>query len=240
MANEVLFMKRREFKYVLDEKQTKYFEEALAKHMQVDNYGLTTICSLYYDTPDYYLIRLSIEKPAFKEKLRIRSYNLAKDEDSMVFLEIKRKADKIVYKRRAVIPLKVATDFMDGKDEVFADPQTYKEIKYFRDYYKNLKPACLILYDRVAYFDPSSDLRITVDHKPRYRLDKLDLTSSTEGKLILPTSGHSVVEVKTEMALPLWLLDIFNKGNIVRGSFSKYGEAYKQDIIKHSMKKEGK
>ena len=99
-------MKRYELKYLLSPEQTAYFRERLKGHMQADDYGKTSIASLYYDTPTFQLIRTSVEKPLFKEKIRLRSYGLA-TESSPVFLELKRKAYGIVYKRRVetTIPL---------------------------------------------------------------------------------------------------------------------------------------
>ena len=88
-------MKRHEVKYLLNGEQTRRFREKLQGHMQIDQYGKTSIASLYYDTPTYQLIRSSLEKPAFKEKLRLRSYGLATQE-SPVFLEMKRKANGVV------------------------------------------------------------------------------------------------------------------------------------------------
>ena len=103
-------MKRYEMKYLLNSEQTRRFREKLQGHMQIDQYGKTSIASLYYDTPNYQLIRSSLEKPVFKEKIRLRSYGLA-TEDSPVFLEMKRKANGVVYKRRiqTTIPPKKAT-----------------------------------------------------------------------------------------------------------------------------------
>jgi len=89
----IIVMKRYEMKYILSPEQTAYIKQKLEGHMQLDKYGLTSIASLYYDTPDYRLIRTSIEKPPFKEKIRLRSYGLA-TEQSPVFLELKRKTQK--------------------------------------------------------------------------------------------------------------------------------------------------
>ena len=77
VENPILAMKRFEFKYIIDRDQERYFRKALEGHMQVDRFGLTSIASLYYDTPEYRLITTSIEKPLFKEKMRLRSYGPA-------------------------------------------------------------------------------------------------------------------------------------------------------------------
>ena len=223
-------MKRYELKYLMDADQTEYLTEKLRGHMEPDEYGLCSIASLYYDTPDSRLIRASIEKPAFKEKIRLRSYGLA-TEQSPVYLELKRKADGIVYKRRVTTSIPEAQEFFEGKDGISSCGQINTEITYFRDFYKDLMPSCLIIYDRTAYFEPDGDLRLTIDRLPRYRYDELDLTSSMDGELLLPP-GHSILEIKVQQAVPLWLTQILSEGKIYKISFSKYGEAYKKDTAR--------
>ena len=226
MAEQVIaVMKRYELKYILSPQQRAYLEKALEGHMKIDKYGITSIASLYYDTPDYRLIRLSIQKPPFKEKIRLRSYGLA-TEESPVFLELKRKYDRIVYKRRVQSTIPVVNRFFLREGDIPANGQIAREIQYFRDYYGTLVPACLIVYDRAAYFEPDGDLRLTIDGNPRYRVDNLNLTSSMEGTSLLP-EGYSILEIKVQLAMPLWLTHILDEGKIYRGSFSKYGEAYK-------------
>ncbi len=229
-ANPIVVMKRYELKYLLTPKQTQYFKNCMEGHMVVDKFGLTSIASLYYDTPNYRLIRTSIEKPPFKEKIRLRSYGIATDE-SPVFLELKRKAYGIVYKRRVQSTIPLVKKFFDGEGDICAGGQINREITNFRDYYQELAPACMIIYDRVAYFEPDGDLRLTIDHNPRYRTEHLDLKYSMEGILLLK-EGYTILEVKVQQAMPLWLSDILTKGKIYKASFSKYGEAYKQQLLK--------
>ncbi len=140
----ITVMKRVEMKYRLTRKQTDYLKVRLDGHMEVDEYGKTTIASLYYDTPTYRLIRTSTEKPLFKEKLRLRSYGPA-TEDSPVFLELKRKAEGVVYKRRLQTTIPEARRFMAGGD--LGGGQIGREIEAFRNHYGSLMPACVILYD---------------------------------------------------------------------------------------------
>ena len=237
VKNPIEVMKRTEIKYVLDPAQTKYIMEAIEGHMEPDQFGLSQIASLYYDTDDRRLIANSIQKPPFKEKIRVRSYGLA-TEGSPVFLEIKRKCKGEVYKRR------ISTD-VAGVDRFFAggsvqkessgkycETQITRELEYFRDYYGNLKPSCLIMVDRIAYFQPDGDLRITLDFDPRYRDHDLDLSTSMEGESLLP-KGWSVMEIKVQQAMPLWLCRILSEGRIYKTSFSKYGEAYKRMLAEH-------
>jgi len=228
VAEPIVTMKRYELKYILSAEQVEALRRGLEGHMEVDAYGLTSIASLYYDTPDYRLIRYSIEKPEFKEKIRLRSYGLAKP-DSTVFLELKRKAYGIVYKRRVPTTQSAVKRFFNYEGDICADGQIAREISYFRGFYKKLVPACLIIYDRTAYFEPGGDLRLTIDYNPRYRVERLDLSSGMDGVSLLP-EGAAILEVKVQQAIPLWLTSIFDGAKIYKGSFSKYGEAYKRQL----------
>ncbi len=223
-------MKRYELKYLMDRGQTAFLMRRLQGHMEPDRYGKTTIASLYYDTPDRRLIRASMDKPDFKEKMRLRSYGPA-TEDSPVFLELKRKASGIVYKRRVRSTLPEVQAFFRGENGRFADRQISRELDWFRDSYDSLEPACLILYDRIAYYEPDGDLRLTIDFNPRYRMEDLRLTGEMDGIPLLPEGG-SILEVKVQAAMPLWLSAILDEGQIYKSSFSKYGEAYTRERTK--------
>lgn len=222
-------MQRYELKYLLSAEQTDFLRKSLQGHMEADQYGKTSIASLYYDTPTFQLIRTSLEKPMFKEKIRLRSYGLATDE-SPVFLELKRKAFGIVYKRRVQTTIPLVNRFFSGEGDICAPGQINREITTFRDYYKSLVPACLIIYDRTAYFEPDGDLRLTIDERPRYRVDDLTLKKSMDGISLLG-DGWTILEIKVQQAVPLWLASVLSEGKITKGSFSKYGEAFRRQFI---------
>ncbi len=226
----ITVMKRYEMKYLLDAEQTAYFREHLKGHMEVDEFGKTSIASLYYDTPNYRLIRTSMEKPTFKEKIRLRSYGIA-NESSPVFLELKRKAYGIVYKRRVETTIPLVAKFFAEEGDICAGGQINREITAFRDYYETLVPSCLIIYDRTAYYEPGGDLRLTIDENPRYRVKDLTLTQSMDGTSLLK-AGWTILEIKVQQAMPLWLTEIISGGRITIGSFSKYGEAFRQQLVK--------
>lgn len=217
---------RYELKYVLSKNEYLKVKEELLNYMKVDKYGIATIQSIYFDTPDYKLIRTSIDKPAFKEKLRLRSYGLAK-EDSPCFLEIKRKACGLVYKRRIPIIENDGLDFISYKKEK-NDGQISKEIKYFRDNYKNLIPTMLIIYERESFYKDNSEVRVTFDFNPRYRTYDLNLHTSLDGTLLCD-NDEVFLEIKVLHNMPLWLSEIINKNKLKRASISKYGEAYKRE-----------
>ena len=233
VENPAFVMKRYELKYLVTREQETFFRKRLEGYMQVDRFGLTSIASLYYDTPEYRLICASLEKPLFKEKMRLRSYGLATD-SSPVFLELKRKAYGIVYKRRVQSTVPLVQKFFAREGDICAGGQINHEITYFRDYYGSLSPACLIIYDRTAFYQPGGDLRLTIDNNPRYRTEDLDLRVSMEGISLLP-EGYSVLEIKVQEAMPLWLTQILDEGHIYKGSFSKYGQAYQDQMKKISI-----
>ena len=217
---------RYELKYKLTKDEYTWIRNELLKYMKVDKYGLSTIQSIYYDTPSYLLVRNSIDKPKYKEKIRLRSYGLVK-EDTPCFLEIKRKADGLVYKRRIPIKEDIARDFMNYKGD-FEDSQISRELTYFRNYYKDLIPSILIIYERESFYKDNSEVRVTFDLNPRYRTTNLNLHTSLDGTPLLD-EDIVLMEIKVLHNMPLWLTDILTRGKFKKGSISKYGEAYKKE-----------
>ena len=214
--------KRYELKYALTYNQYLAVLPEIKKRLTSDKFGLITIQSLYYDTENYRLIRESIERPAFKEKLRLRCYNLNENDDD-IYVEMKRKYDGVVYKRRIACKEKEVEDVLNGKA---ATTQIGRELEYFSKYYGNLKPSMLIIYDREAYYDENSDLRVTFDRNVRYRKTDLNFHTSLCGENLLP-EDVVLMELKTGSALPLLICEVLNKEKIVKTSFSKYGAAYR-------------
>lgn len=167
---------RHEIKFLLDSRQRSALERAMAWRMEADEYGESTICSLYYDTPDHRLIRRSLEKPVYKGKLRLRSYGTAKP-DGRIFVELKKKYLGVVYKRRTAMTEREAVRYLAGRCPLPEDSQIGREIEQFRAYYESLVPSMYLCYDRVAYFCPADEgLRITFDRNIRFRTDGLSLT----------------------------------------------------------------
>ncbi|MBR6950547.1 MAG: polyphosphate polymerase domain-containing protein [Oscillospiraceae bacterium] len=226
-------MQRYEMKYLLNPWQTDLFRRRLEGRMRLDGYGLTSIASLYYDTPSFRLIRASLDAQEYKEKIRLRSYGPA-TEQTPVFLELKRKYEGVVYKRRVQSTVPDVSRFFAGIDTL-GSGQIQKELACFRDHYRPLVPVCLVVYDREAYFEPGGDLRLTIDRCPRYRMEDLTLTGSLDGKPLLD-DGWSILEIKVQGALPLWLSSILSAGEIFKSSFSKYGEAYRREMIRTQPK----
>lgn len=222
MADQMIF-KRYEIKYLLTRKQYQQIRVAMDGLMAEDKYGRSTIHSLYLDTPDFLLARRSLEKPLYKEKLRLRSYG---DTDGgTVFVEIKKKYDSIVYKRRISMTETAAREYVLSH-KAAEDSQISREISYFMAHYKNLMPKILISYERDAFYSTAdNDLRITFDRNILWRDNDLKLTSKVDGIPVLD-SDLVLMEIKTTAAMPLWLVKTLSRNHIYKTSFSKYGTAY--------------
>ena len=218
---------RYEIKYLITNRQRATLMHSIDKYMKPDEYGKSTICNIYYDTPDYCLIRNSLEKPVYKEKLRVRSYGPAASCDS-VFVELKKKYQEVVYKRRISLPEREAMFYL-GSDAVGGlDGQIGSEIDYFRCFYRELAPRVYISYDREAFYDREDDsFRVTFDENIMWRDRDLSLTAPPSGKQILPP-GTSLMEVKTSGGMPLWMTSLLSENGIFKTSFSKYGRAYSE------------
>ena len=217
--------KRYELKYILTKQQKEKIQQVMEKYMNLDDYGRTTIRNIYFDTENFYLARHSIEKPAYKEKLRLRSYK-AVGENDPVFVELKKKYDSIVYKRRLVMPKYQVSDTFNNNVPIPVKSQIAEEINYFRNYYKSLHPAVFLTYEREAYFSLNgSDFRVTFDENILYRDNDFDLGGSIYG-IPLIKSNQTLMEIKTSGGYPLWMSHILSELNVFKASFTKYGSAY--------------
>ena len=198
--------------------------------MQPDKYGRTTVRNLYFDTDSYRLIRRSIEKPAYKEKLRVRSYSTA-SADSTVFVELKKKYESVVYKRRLPLCERDAMEWLCDRVKCPLDTQISREIDYFLDFYEGLKPKVFLSYEREAYSGrEGGDFRVTFDSNILCREDELSLCSEASGIPILP-GGRVLMELKCSGGIPLWMTALLSSGGIYKTPFSKYGEAYRKIIF---------
>lgn len=222
---------RKELKYLLTEAQYQLLLAEIGVHIRPDKYANYTICNIYYDTEHFDLIRRSIEKldkPKYKEKLRLRSYGAVQDDDR-VFLELKKKYQGIVYKRRITLSYAEAMAYLNEGVHPAGDSQILREMDAFRAYYHPI-PALYLAYDREAYSgmeDP--ELRVTFDRNIRYRWEDVNLKRD-EGELLLPEKTV-LLELKLPMAMPLWLVRALEKADVKAVSFSKYGEIYKNYLL---------
>lgn len=214
---------RRETKYLITKEQMARVLQKMGDRIVPDEYGRSTICNLYYDTPDYLLIRRSIEKPVYKEKLRLRSYGVPKA-GGKVFAEIKKKHKQIVYKRRITLPAEEEANAAAGN--IPDDSQIGREIRYFFKRYSPLKPMVYLSYEREAFYGVSDrGFRVTFDDNILARTENLRLSEGSYGVPLLP-EGMILMEVKCEGALPLWMAKLLSEEKMYKTSFSKYGTAY--------------
>ncbi|MCL1882091.1 MAG: polyphosphate polymerase domain-containing protein [Oscillospiraceae bacterium] len=242
MAIEVF--KRLEIKYIMDSERYKHITDFLTRYMNLDEFNqggnFYSIANIYYDTVDHNIIRQSVAKPKYKEKLRLRAYGVPELDDK-VYLEIKKKYKGIVYKRRVTMKLHEAYDFINTwevpaeKSKKFVRNQVFQELKHTLNFY-NPVPMIYLAYDRIAYFGkspdeggPGRDLRISFDFNVRTRRENTGLELGDHGEQLLP-GGKVIMEVKSATPLPQWLLDYFAEHGMRRGSFSKYGQEYKRFI----------
>ena len=249
MGYQAVF-KRYEIKYMITAEQKEAILRAMEPYMEMDKFGRSTIRNIYYDTDDYILARHSIAKPDFKEKLRVRSYALA-DADSTVFVELKRKYDHVVYKRRTGLAEADAMKWMAGAGSGAAaaekgSAQVASEIDWFLDTYKGIRPALFLSYDREAFrmkagadeFDGGRDFRVTFDENILCRDYDISLRSEAYGERILEP-GKVLMEIKCAGGIPLWMTEVLSAEHVYKTSFSKYGTAYQTMIFPAMTQKTG-
>ena len=218
--------KRKEIKYLLTSTQMEAFRTAMEQHMEPDAFPHSSISNLYYDTPDFRMVRRSLEKPLYKEKLRLRSYATAED-SSQAFLEIKKKALGVVYKRRESLPYSQAVAYLDGNIPG-GEGQIFRELDWILFAYGDLSPAMFVSYERDSFRgleDPG--LRLTLDRDILWRIRGLDLRLGAWGEPLLK-EDETLMEIKISNAMPLWLSSALSDMGIFPLSYSKYGRAYQQ------------
>ena len=216
--------KRYEKKYLVTQQQYNALAKVFAARMVPDRFAESTISNIYYDTPDFRLIRRSLDRPAYKEKLRLRTYRTP-GADTEAFVEIKKKYDHIVYKRRVAMTYSEAQAYLDG-GAAPEQSQISREIDWFLHFYKGIQPAMCICYDRLAPFDKyQPELRVTFDSGIRWRMDDLDLSSGSAGEQLLP-HDTCLMEIKIPGVCPLWLSRALSETEAFPTSFSKYGACF--------------
>lgn len=220
---------RYEKKYLLNPEQYQKIRAGLAPYMEADEHGRYAICNLYYDTPDFQLIRASLDKPVYKEKLRMRSYGVPADGDS-VFVELKKKYKGVVYKRRTVLEAGEALDYLAGRCSPRAKDQICREIDWFLGRYHPV-PQVFIAYDREALAGLEDRvLRVTFDIDLRWRDTALDLRSGDGGERIT-SRDQILMEIKIPGSAPVWLSRLLSENSVFPTSFSKYGVCYRENLM---------
>ncbi|MBS6517304.1 MAG: polyphosphate polymerase domain-containing protein [Clostridium sp.] len=219
------FFQRYEFKYLLTKEQQARLLTDAGKRLIPDEYSHSSIRNLYLDTPDFRLIRRSMERPVYKEKLRLRSYGKA-DGEHLAFMELKKKYHSVVYKRRLCLPHTQALRCLSGNSP-WPDTQIGREINYSMHFYPDLEPRVFLSYERDSWKEAEGGLRITFDEDIRFRTDVLTLDSEPWGTKLLKT-GQVLMELKAPGAIPLWMVRLLTDMKLYKTSFSKYGTAYEK------------
>ncbi len=227
MAYGNTFM-RSEMKFLLSETDYAAVRKAFSPYVTEERFGKHTVCNIYSDTDDWQLIRTSLDKPLYREKLRLRTYGAASD-DCSSFLEIKKKFKGVVYKRRAELPYKDALAYIRGERHPEKDCQVLRETDYMIKRL-GLKPKIVICYDRRAFYaNDDIELRITFDGNIRSRRKDLDLRAGDYGEY-LAGQPFRVMEIKVAHAVPLWMTHILSELEVYQGAFSKYGNIYRANF----------
>ena len=229
MKNTRLTFKRNEKKYLLSPERYEALWAELAPRLVPDEYFSSTVCSVYYDSDDYELIRRSIEAPVYKEKLRVRSYGVPAP-DGTVFVELKKKFKGTVYKRRVQTTAERAEAWLAGRSPAPEDGQVCREIDWFLRMHEPV-PKIFIACDREAYVaDGAPELRFTFDRSIRWREEELSLCAGTHGTPLLG-GGQVLMEIKIPDAAPLWLADMLSRLEVFPTGFSKYGNCYRSELV---------
>ena len=243
MAAILSVFKRYEKKFMLNAEQYRQTLDFVNEYMSFDKYCVGEkvygLLNVYYDTPDNILIGRSVDKPIYKEKLRLRSYFPPENEDSKVFFEIKQKYEGCVTKRRVVMRYGEALELTETgkvpklKDDSYINQQVAKEISVMFERYPGLAPAVFIAYDRIAMFgkeDP--ELRLTFDTNIRSRRENPTFEYGTDGEQLLPPDKY-LMEIKIPYTMPMWLARFLSEHQIYNSSFSKYGKEYEYYITEN-------
>lgn len=226
MAVQQVF-KRYEKKYKLTHDQEEKLLKAVDGRMIMDQYGEHTICNIYFDDDIFSLIRRSLDKPMYKEKLRLRTYGVPEDGDHTAFVEIKKKFDGVVYKRRVSMKLKTAEKYLYEGIHPKKDSQILREIDWFLKLHAPVKPKVVLTYKRRAFYEKDfPDFRMTIDRDITCRYDDLDLRKGVDGQKLFD-ENTSLLEIKIPGIMPLWMSKILADLKIYPVSFSKYGTYYK-------------
>lgn len=228
--NSPNIFKRTEIKYIISKKQQEKLLNVMNEYMDMDEFGENIINSIYFDTPTSSLIRKSMQKPTYKEKLRVRSYGVA-THDTKVYIELKKKFKSVVYKRRVALKEKEAMDYLEKGILPKKQNQILKEIDYFCKVNEGIMSKMYISCEREAYFSKlDKNFRITFDKNIIYRQDNLSLCEKPYGNKILK-EDMILMEVKCLGGMPLWFSKLLTDNKIYKTKFSKYANAYKMTKV---------
>lgn len=227
MALEIF--SRKEQKYLITRRQHEELVERIGPKMRNDKNGVNgrySVTSLYFDNNEKGIYFETKNKLKYRQKLRLRVYDDA-DLDSKAFFEVKQKHNKVVNKRRMLLPLGEAYRYLEEDGQAGLDhyktsnTQVLKEIDYFRKFYK-LRPEMVVSYSRHALHGLDDDgLCITFDFDLRCRKDDLHIENGPYGENFID-EDLVVLEVKVDDSVPLWLARILQELQCEQRSASKF------------------
>ena len=231
---------RREQKYLITQWQYLQLVENILPYMRPDKYGVEgrySVTSLYFDNDDQDIYFETKNKLKYRQKLRLRVYDDT-DRNGTAFFEVKQKHNKVVNKRRLVMPLSEAYRYLNNDAEELSSYETsngqvLKEIDHFKRFY-DLQPEMIVSYNRHAFHgvtDP--ELRITFDLDLKCRNEDLALENGSYGHNFID-ENLVVLEVKVNDSVPLWLTRHLQDLDCEQRSASKFctsTELLKGDIL---------
>jgi SPX domain protein involved in polyphosphate accumulation len=229
LSHTIRSFNRFELKYLITLKQADAFKSALRAYLIPDEHsnGSYGLSSLYYDSPDYRCYWEKVDGLKSRRKLRIRFYETVEKvtDDTIVFIEIKQRIDRVTQKRRAFLTYGDALRLCNEReipDHSPEDQAVIEEVAVFAWQY-NLLPSCLVRYNRLALIGTDYDigLRVTFDTILSYRTDKLDLREQAPNLPMLPP-GYVVMEIKVNERIPYWLTELVAGHNLQMVRMSKY------------------
>ncbi len=234
MSDTIRKFNRFELKYVLSLEQVKALKEDLKQHVEPDkNWGWEAymLASLYYDTEDYRFYWEKIEGLKFRRKLRIRRYVTDEPltDNSIVYVEIKQRVDRVTQKRRVPIKYKEALELIhEEKIPKWYSPQDNEVMNEILNLLKTyeLKPSAITTYKREAFFWKEADrgLRITFDTEVGFKQKDLDLANPHMEWYMVPPK-FCILEIKANEKIPYWVTELVANHGIKLVRVSKYCQA---------------
>lgn len=229
---------RKEMKFLITEEQMHVLLKETAAYFDYDafcpNGSWYLIRNIYMDTEQNQLIHLSTMGPTYKEKVRIRKYGTYDDQKDSYYLEMKKKAEGIVFKRRVHFTKEDLDTFLKNKQVLNGynafSQQVMKEFIYLFEQYE-IAPKLFLSYERLALKGKEEPtLRMTFDRNILTRRDNFEFDKAGGDALLKP---HQIImEIKFENAMPLWLAHLLASHQIYKTSFSKYGHEYQKYVMK--------
>ena len=228
--------KRIETKYVVSKEILNKLIQDLKEYLVEDDYSISTISNIYFDTEDFDILQEEHLGDKRKEKVRMRTYLSQLKIDSQVFLEIKTKDQEGVGRKYRLLstPSSIINFITKGHlDASITDTVVIEKVKKLQhDYKLAIKPRMYIYYDRYSLKEKKSiegfhynKIRITIDQNLIYRDETVSLFAGNQGAPLLD-DNTVIMEIKAPGNKPQWLQDILDKYDLMEHKFSKYSCAY--------------